>query len=201
MTNEERIEANRANAQFSTGPRTEEGKAISSRNALTHGLTSKTTLLPGEDPAEFEALSKGMLRDLAPFNTVESALAAELISLQWRLLRVASLEARFLAAEPPDMKSYNNVGLQASRMKRQFTTTLKEFTQMHRENRPRLVKLMEKAEIVYMADNILERPSTLAENGFDFTREEIELWRARRNAAKDALQVVNDYEDQFTAAA
>ena len=41
--------ANIENAQRSTGPRTEAGKAASSHNALKHGLTAQTVLLPGED--------------------------------------------------------------------------------------------------------------------------------------------------------
>ena len=49
---EAKIEANQANAQLSTGPRTEQGKAISSFNSLRHGLTAMTVLLPGEDPAQ-----------------------------------------------------------------------------------------------------------------------------------------------------
>ena len=52
MASERQIAANRLNAQASPGPRTAEGKAASSRNALTHGLTARTLLLEGEDPQE-----------------------------------------------------------------------------------------------------------------------------------------------------
>ena len=49
MTTALKIAANRRNAKRSTGPRTEAGKAISRRNALTHGLTSaKLVLIDGE---------------------------------------------------------------------------------------------------------------------------------------------------------
>ncbi len=41
MISEEKLAANRANAQHSTGPVTDAGKAISSRNAVSHGLTAK----------------------------------------------------------------------------------------------------------------------------------------------------------------
>ena len=46
-----RAAVNHSNAQHSTGPRTRDGKLRSSRNALTHGLTARTVLLPSEDPA------------------------------------------------------------------------------------------------------------------------------------------------------
>lgn len=39
MATQAQIEANRRNARKSTGPRSAEGKAASSRNAVTHGLT------------------------------------------------------------------------------------------------------------------------------------------------------------------
>ena len=57
---EARNTANLLNAQRSTGPRTEEGKAASSLNSLKHGLTAKTVVLPGEDPAEYHSFSTGM---------------------------------------------------------------------------------------------------------------------------------------------
>ena len=60
---QKRLDANRRNAQTSTGPRTPEGKAKASANATTHGLSSPRgnplapgTLLHTEDPAAFQAL-------------------------------------------------------------------------------------------------------------------------------------------------
>ena len=54
MTSQAKIQANRRNAEKSTGPKTEEGKAVVSRNAVTHGLTSRYDVLSCEDPAEYE---------------------------------------------------------------------------------------------------------------------------------------------------
>src|SRR5579884_3633071 len=56
MTSLEQIQANRENSKLSTGPRTEEGKAASSRNHLTHGLCSVDPVLPTENHDEFKAL-------------------------------------------------------------------------------------------------------------------------------------------------
>ena len=53
MTSEARIAANVANAKNSTGPRTESGKERSRMNAVKHGMTAKTLLLPDENPDEF----------------------------------------------------------------------------------------------------------------------------------------------------
>src|SRR5579872_1211528 len=127
MLTDSKIEANRANAQHSTGPITPEGKAISSRNAITHGVTATTVLLPGEDPAVYETLSAGMLKDFNPLTITEDALVQELIDLQWRLRRIPAIEARILSADSPDTRALNNISLHAARMKRQYSATLKEY--------------------------------------------------------------------------
>jgi hypothetical protein len=49
-----RTEINRANAQHSTGPKTESGKQKSSLNALRHGLTSQIVVMPTEDLAAYQ---------------------------------------------------------------------------------------------------------------------------------------------------
>jgi len=122
MSTVAQVASNILNAQHSTGPRTAETKAISSQNSLKHGLTAKTVLLPGEDPAEYQSFSDHIISDLAPATEVESALARELVDLQWRLLRVPTLEARILSADNPDgipdFRALNNISLHASRMKR-----------------------------------------------------------------------------------
>ena len=46
MPTKKQNEANRRNAQLSTGPKTTNGKARASRNALTHGLFATDLLLP-----------------------------------------------------------------------------------------------------------------------------------------------------------
>ena len=50
MATPAQIEANRLNAKKSTGPRTPQGKAVSSMNALKHGLRANPAPLPHEDP-------------------------------------------------------------------------------------------------------------------------------------------------------
>jgi len=134
MSTEAQIEANRANAQHSTGPRTEEGKAKSSRNALRYGVYSMARLIPGEDPEELEALTQGILNDLDPLNTQETELANQLIDLQWRLRRVTTREAVILSAESPDYKVLNHISLHGARMKRQFSAGMKDFRILHEKS-------------------------------------------------------------------
>jgi len=92
-----RLAANRTNARRSTGPRTIAGKAASSRNATTHGLLVREPLLPGEDPAELQEHSSRLLEQLAPEGGVEELLADDIVSLTWRLGRLARVETALFA--------------------------------------------------------------------------------------------------------
>lgn len=91
-----RAEVNRQNALHSTGPRTPEGKLASSRNAFQHGLYSKQLVLPGEDPAELDALRQDLRREHQPANTTEEILVNELAEHYWRLRRMRKMEARIM---------------------------------------------------------------------------------------------------------
>ena len=68
MSSPAQILANRQNAARSTGPKTPEGKAASSRNATRHGLTGVFHVLPHEDPAEFEQLAAAVRDEFRPRN-------------------------------------------------------------------------------------------------------------------------------------
>lgn len=97
MASERQIEANRLNARASPGPRTEAGKAASSRNALTHGLTARTLLLEGEDPQEYRWLRQGVIHDYRPATTLERELVEQIVSVLWRMRRVPAVEAALTA--------------------------------------------------------------------------------------------------------
>ena len=94
MATQRQIDANRENALKSTGPRTEAGKAASSANALSHGLTAASTVvLPEEDTDAFERLREGVIADLDPAGALQKALAQRVAVLLWRLDRATRLEA------------------------------------------------------------------------------------------------------------
>lgn len=84
----------------STGPRTEAGKAASSRNAFRHGLASGALLMPGEDPAEFESLLAGLLEDWEPDSNTERLLVHNMAKHQWLVDRAIRLQGEALAASP-----------------------------------------------------------------------------------------------------
>ncbi|MCC6360772.1 MAG: hypothetical protein IT450_18700 [Phycisphaerales bacterium] len=91
-----KIEANRANAQKSTGPKTPEGKAASSRNAMKHGLTAAAMVLPNENITEFEEFRAEMLDALQPSDRLEAHFAERVIAAAWRLNRVTKAESEII---------------------------------------------------------------------------------------------------------
>jgi len=93
---ERKLAANRANTLLSTGPRTTQGKARSSRNALKHGLLSSQILLEHEDVEELEALREGLYADLQPVGTLEEVLVERIVSSAWLLRRALRAETALM---------------------------------------------------------------------------------------------------------
>ena len=98
-----RAEVNRENAQHSTGPRTAEGKAVSSRNSFKHGLYSKQLIQPGEDPVELDALKADLRAEHQPANTTEEILVNEMAEQFWRIRRWRNREAQLMAIDDPKL--------------------------------------------------------------------------------------------------
>ena len=92
MSSDQQIEANRRNAQLSTGPRSAEGKARVALNAVRHGLSGKQMVLPGEDPAEFDQFREAFFNDLNQQGALEQMLVEKLVADAWRLRRVPAME-------------------------------------------------------------------------------------------------------------
>jgi hypothetical protein len=99
MSSKKRIAANRRNAKKSTGPKTPDGKAASSQNATTHGLTAqRRVVLADEDPAAFDELRVELHLELSPGSQFEKLLVDRIVAVQWRLGRVPAVEAELLAS-------------------------------------------------------------------------------------------------------
>jgi hypothetical protein len=86
------------------GPKTPEGKAISSRNAIRHGLTSVSPVLPSEDPAEFEAFQSSVVTQYDPQDAEDTAIVLAYLDTTWRLRRVPAQESRLIKIEVLRMK-------------------------------------------------------------------------------------------------
>jgi len=93
MTSFRQIEANRCNAQLSTGPVTEEGKRRSRQNAVRHGLTAETVIDALEGAEDYAAFEMAVTADYDAQSAVERELALRLASLLWRLRRTTAIES------------------------------------------------------------------------------------------------------------
>jgi hypothetical protein len=92
MSTEAQILANRVNAEHSTGPRTEEGKAASSRNRLTLGLFTQRDFIQAGEQEEHTRLTAALWAELNPQTVLEQTYATAIISATWRLRRCSQIE-------------------------------------------------------------------------------------------------------------
>jgi hypothetical protein len=74
------------------GPRSPEGKAISSGNSLKHGLASGRVIIPGEDPAEFEALLQDLIAEHTPAGETEQLLVQHMAQSWWLMQRAIRIQ-------------------------------------------------------------------------------------------------------------
>ncbi len=92
MLTEKQLEANRRNAELSTGPVTAEGKAIVSKNRVSHGVLSRDVVLPGMEEFEkiedFQQLKESMEDYWQPEGVMEEALCEDLAIQLWRMRRL-----------------------------------------------------------------------------------------------------------------
>jgi len=93
-----RLAARRANAQKSTGPRTPEGKAVVSLNALKHGFFAFDTVNPVLDGSarveQFNSILDALLEDFQPRSARERILVEEVAACCWRVRRLLRYECR-----------------------------------------------------------------------------------------------------------
>lgn len=118
------LAANQANAQLSTGPQTEAGKAASSQNRRTYGLTGAFVLLPHEDANEYHALYESLLREHQPATATETLLVKKMAQHQW--LSDRALYQQSLCFEKEDFFAFEK---QVSLFMRYHTTHHRAFHQ------------------------------------------------------------------------
>jgi hypothetical protein len=117
MTSIRQIEANRRNSLKSTGPKTDDGKRHASQNAVRHGLTAETVIVPMEDADDYGAFEQAVTADYDAETAVERELVLRLASLLWRLRRATSIETGLLQIEEEPSQT-QSPGLTVARLVR-----------------------------------------------------------------------------------
>jgi hypothetical protein len=181
-----RAATNRANSAHSTGPRTESGKQRSSLNALSHGLTARTAVLPTEDPDAYQRHIQQILDEYAPATPTETLLVHEIANTAWRLSRIPFLEAELLSQDPnpqTQIQQLAKLGLHGSRLSRQFQKALDQLRDIQEERRHlERRQLTEAAEILlrHQHKGLPAEPAWVpSDDGFVFSKEQVER-RARQ---------------------
>ncbi len=202
MSTAAQVSANQKNAQLSTGPTSQAGKAKSSLNAVKSGLTGRTVLLSGDDASRYEAHVAQFVERYGPVGDDERKLVQSLADTEWRLLRIPSLEmgiyavgrlefASSFANEDEAVRKHlieaqvflayqrqlNNLSIQESRLCRQRdkdTAALREL----QDNRKRQAKArLDNAGRQYIR-SLQEKPNQAfdpAAFGFEFSLAQIKL--------------------------
>src|SRR5579859_8093329 len=131
MATLKQFEANRRNAQKSTGPKTPEGKAAVSMNALRHGLRARTVVLPGENQDEFHQLCNDLEAEWRPQSRTEQFYVEQMAVSQWKLVRMEVSEVNIFKDAPSNQLSTLDRLWQAEcRMERSYTRALRELERL-----------------------------------------------------------------------
>jgi len=115
MTSLRQIIANRRNSEKSTGPKTENGKRQSRRNALRHGLRAETVIEILEDTENYKALEITITSDYDPQTAVERELVLHLASLLGRIRRATSIETDLMRVEAETLRDRQTTSEQRKR--------------------------------------------------------------------------------------
>ena len=207
MSTAAQIAANQANAQSSTGPKSEDGKNRSSLNALKTGLTGRTVLMPGDDAKAYQDHVCRFIDEFEPATAREEELVQSLADTRWRLLRIPALETNLYAlgqlefADKFDaeagpvragliqahtflcyQKQFNNLVIQETRLCRRFEKEMAELKQLQAERREREGRELEQAARLYLAAKKENKPFDPAAFGFEFSIVDIERFLEARSA-------------------
>ena len=202
MSTAQQIAANQANAQLSTGPRTEDGKKRSSLNALKTGLTGRTILLPGEDAESYRTHCQNWIEVHKPVGHEEVELVQCLADTRWRQDRAFALEqnlfalgqvefAELFSQELPDVrnsliqahtfrayrKEFSSLITQQGRLDRCFLrdlAKLHELQQQRKQMEAVRAAQLRKAATAYTVAAKEHKTFSPAQNGFEFSVTEIE---------------------------
>ncbi len=126
MATRRQIDANRRNAQKSTGPRTRTGKAAAKLNSLKHGLLAEQPVIRGEDEVVFEALRREVTKQFDAVGVIETQLVERISGLIWRLRRLGRIEGGIIDFQRQTIE-HRRLKIKADRIKDEYKYGIDEF--------------------------------------------------------------------------
>ena len=209
MATEKQREANRRNAQKSTGPKTIEGKSNSSRNNLRHGLTGQISLLPTEDREAHDAFCNELIDSFNPETPVERQLAQSIAEDSWRLNRARAIEnnmfalghdhqhreAQLALADARTFQTqaaaFDRLTIYEQRINRNLQRNMKLLKDLQAERKAQYGQAIEEAKLLAQLNLMNGLPYQPEQNGFVFSPAEINRAIDRDNRLKAAREAAN----------
>jgi hypothetical protein len=210
-----RAAVNRKNAARSTGPVTAEGKRRSSLNALRHGLTGQTVVLPEDDLAAYQKHCAQFHAELKPNGLFETKAVQTIADTYWRLDRIRAMENNLfslgfhelsadVATDDPAIhcalvqaKSLDGRGdllarlsLYEQRLNRTLTLAKAELKQLQQERAESERDALLAASKIRNLKQALNQPWQPEQHGFEFSSAELSLWMSRR----ELIEQANDFK-------
>jgi hypothetical protein len=140
LISDKQHEANRQNAQHSSGPKTSAGKAASSLNAVTYGLRARTLLLNNEDHQAYYELCAALEAEWLPQTPTERFYLETMSTSHWLLARADESEQRIYRSQlrvDTEGALLDRVAARRSRLQRSYTTAMRELQQLQKERQAR----------------------------------------------------------------
>jgi len=205
MSQTNRAEINRQNAAHSTGPVTIEGKRRASLNAVRHGLTGQTVVLPSDDLSAYQESCRQFHDELKPLGLLEIKAVQTIADTHWRLDRIRAMENNLFslgfqehsASIPTDDPAINSALAQAKavqanadvlvrlslyeqRLNRTLREAKAELADLQEKRRPQEQAFLNAASI-RMMKHALGEPWQPEDDGFVFSDRELTTWIDRHN--------------------
>jgi len=215
MSSPAQINANRTNAQSSTGPTSGLGKSISSINAVKTGLTGRFLFIPEQEANQYEELMLSHQKLYQPVGPIETALVQSITDLVWRLDRIPGLEMSLyemivsefhlrnpgapigdyigleMQARITHEKHFRNLQIQENRLVRRRERETAELLRLQQERKAKETEALDKAAQAYMVAKHRNEPFDLAKIGFEFSTGRFEAHLATLTTARKQ-QMLNE---------
>jgi len=204
MISEKQLEANRRNAERSTGPTSAAGKARSSQNNLRHGLTGQINILPTEDREAHDHFCNEIVESFKPETPMEQQLAHSVAEDNWRLNRARAIENNMFAlghhgehreiqvalADARTFQAHANqfqlLTIYEQRINRNLHRNLRQLQELQAERRQQRERALEEAQLLAQQSLLNGLPYDPAKDGFGFSNAEINLRLDRGNRLREA---------------
>jgi len=205
MNANNRAEINRQNATHSTGPVTTEGKRRASLNAVRHGLTGQTVVLPSDDLSAYQESCRQFHDELKPLGLLEIKAVQTIADTHWRLDRIRAMENNLFSlgfqeqsdsvpSEDPAIHSalaqakavqvnadvLVRLSLYEQRLNRTLAQAKADLRDLQEARRPKKQAFSDAAVICKMKQAMGE-PWQPEDDGFVFSSEELSVWTRRRD--------------------